>query len=145
MSIESQVTNKVHQTILEYIDQGRTVQQAWIVREVLNQFEDPEGQDADFYRWSADKNLRRVVSTEVRKYKGFDQEADSQMTLEGFERLQRAYSVERKGEQVIVPINQMTTAELDAKIREMEAHIAGEIKHRDELVRYRESRRVRAA
>jgi hypothetical protein len=54
----------------------------------------------------------------------------------GFMHMQRTYSITREGMTIIVPLKNMTYAELDAKALEHETQAGGHLEHARELRRY---------
>lgn len=57
-----------------------------------------------------------------------------------FEHLQKAYVVERNGEEVIVPVNQLSDEEIEAKIAELKKIGNEALGHADELSYYKNER-----
>ncbi len=72
----------------------------------------------------------------VRRYKPTAEVPEPQIILPGFERLQKAYSVERNDEPTIVPTAQLTDSEIRVKAVELRAMAAGCYQHADELERF---------
>jgi hypothetical protein len=95
-----------------------------------------DGDDADFHLCCSYEGIRDEVRDQLNKLK----HPTPQLTLEGFQYLQRLYDIERGGEQMHVPIEAMTDDELEAKAKEHYARGATEYAHGDELMRYRELR-----
>ncbi|WP_233872391.1 hypothetical protein [Paraburkholderia adhaesiva] len=109
----------------------------WITEAVMRMHKPPEGSDADFYRFGARAYVREAVAAQLRRVKlSADVVPDSQLVLEGFERLQKEYLVEEDGAKVSIPIEEMTDAQLMDKHAELRAMGAGCYLHADEIVRY---------
>ena len=109
----------------------------WITQAVMNQHPDVDGGDADFYECCSRAEVRNQVRKRLNRYKASaDLEIDTQITLEGFERLQKRYLVTEKGEQVAVRIESMATKQLQEKADELRAMGAGCYQHADEIDRY---------
>jgi hypothetical protein len=119
---------------------NRTVPATWLTNEVIESHPDIKGRDVDWYRLCAYEHVRDTVRKVLRQYKGLPDETPRQIILPGCERLQRAYLVEREGEQTVVPIDQLTEGEITTKIREYERMAAGCIEHAEELRRYQQQR-----
>jgi hypothetical protein len=95
-----------------------------------------------FFSLSAQKWTRETVTKALKHYDCKLEEAtDPQLVLPGYEYLQRAYSVSRGGENVIVPIDHLTDAEIDARADELDAMATGAAKHAEELRKYKRRRR----
>jgi hypothetical protein len=129
------------QTIVEVgISANRPTPASWLTNEVVASHPDIKGRDTDWYVLCAYEHVRDTVRQVLRQYKGEEPESPPQLLLPGFKRLQRAYLVERDGEQSVVPINQLSDREILAKIREYERMAIGCTEHAEELRRYREQR-----
>jgi hypothetical protein len=80
--------------------------------------------------------------------KQFDKEAPesepSQLVLDGFDLVQRAYLVERDGESRLVRTDLMTLAEGRAKAASLRSFAQGALKHADELDAYFDAREAAA-
>lgn len=125
------------------IDAGEVVIKPWLVHHVVGAHVGIAGEDEGWYRLCAFKHVTATVGEIVRRYKP-KPETDPQVCLPGFTHLQRAYAVERDGSPCVVPIHQLTDAEIEAKIAEMDRMRSGLTEHIDELRRYRGGR-VQAA
>lgn len=134
--ISSLVSNK--------IDAGQVVNQEWTVTEILNTYNDISGDDVDFYIIAA----RHWVNNEVKSVIGkFDPEIgkdNSQLVLDGFEYLQKAYPVLRGAVRQLVPVEQITDDEWELKAFEYEKMGDGCYAHAAEMRRYKNSRKQSA-
>jgi hypothetical protein len=72
-------------------------------------------------------------------YKERRDETPEQLRFEDFDYLQKAYLIEREGEQTIVPLKNCTCTELTEKIAELRRMGDGCYKHADEIHRFMES------
>ena len=141
MSIsDREMKQEVAEIVEQRIKDGEVTITSWLVMEIISRHEDITGDDADWYRVCAKAHMKGVVGQVVRRYKpSEEEEADRQIIMPGCERLQLAYSVDRDGP-AIVPIDQLTIDEIDAKIAELSGMRAGLSQHIRELERYREQR-----
>lgn len=124
------------------VEERRPTLVNWITHEVLSAWPTlpADFPGSDRYQLCAQGHVRRVVGGVVQKYRNVEKQAaaDRQMVLPGYERLQRAYNVVRRGEETIVPLELLTTSEIDAKIEELEQMAVGCMVHAQELKRYRD-------
>lgn len=119
------------------INAGEVVAAAWITHGVMMNHSEAEGRDADWLTGNARRHVRACVQKVLGRYKASESvEGDPQLALPGFSRLQKAYLIERNGEQVIVPIDQMTPDELLERAAEYERMAAGCQEHAREIKRY---------
>ena len=149
MFSEKKLTAEVAQLVRRGLLEGRTVQTWWLTNAVAaRQLADREpigGGDKEFYLISAWRHLREVAVRQVRqvlrRYKAEPEaKTDPQIVMPGFERLQRGYLVDREKESVLVPTDQLTDTELDAKANEYGRMAEGCRLHALELHRYRMQR-----
>jgi len=121
------------------IDAGEIVRAEWITQEVLKAHPLPNFPDAEFNECCR----RLAVSDAVRKVnRRFKEEpetvAQGELPLPGYTYLQRAYSMERDGDIVWVPLTLMTGAERRAKVTLYRQMAIGCHGHANELERYDE-------
>ena len=96
---------------------------------------------AEFCLRCTHENVRDEVRRAVRGYGlGNDPAPDSQLTLAGYSRLQKVYSIMRNGEPVAVEIWHCSRVELLAKRDELRHMGAGCYEHAREIERYLEER-----
>ena len=81
-----------------------------------------------------------IVREVIRRYKDNDAIETTQQLLPGYERLQCSYALERNGSPCIIPINEFSAEELDAKADRLRANAEGLKLHAEEMDRYRESK-----
>jgi len=114
---------------------------SWITQGIVSEHSEIEGADKDFYLLCAYAHVRTLVAKELNRFKVCpDSETDPQGVLPGFKRLQKRYLVKRDGEQLAVPVGQLTDEEIDEKIGELGKMSAGLSEHMNELRRYKASR-----
>jgi len=133
---ESDIRREVELVISERVQCGEVTVASWVIQSVMSRHASLEGLDVEWYQVASRCFLQTEVARAVRRYKiNEDQAQDGQMVLEGFERLQVAYSIVRNGQQSIVPLHLCTTQELEEKVLEMEGMRTGLQSHIDELRR----------
>ncbi len=118
---------------------GATCHPDWVTQEIMAQHASIVGEDSDFHLVVSRETVRAQVRKQIGRYKLTPEGAlcpDGQLVLEGFEFLQRAYLIDRDGEQVAIPVERMTSAMRQAKIKELRAMGQGCMRHADELERY---------
>ena len=137
MLTQADLEMEVFTVIERALAQGNVAPAAWITQSVIADHTAISGDDADWYRLCAYGHVRDAVRKCLRRYR-LDPEtaADPQLTLEGFERVQKMYLVERAGDQVIVPTEQLTPTEVGDKIAELRQMGTGCFLYADELERY---------
>src|ERR1044072_1383369 len=138
---ETDLEREVRALIRERVDKGRIASATWATEAVVSQHASISGDDKEWCEVCAYAHIRTVVRRCVQKYKELD--ADEQLLLgDEFKRVQKAYLVERKKKQVIVPITLLTREELEAKVIELRKMGDGCYEHADELGRYIRERRA---
>lgn len=141
---ERDLLQEVSELVTAAIDAGRTCEAAAIALEVLSQWAPVEAEhDADKYTLCAQVHVRQAVASVLRRYRVDNEDAtDRQIILPGMKRLQMAYMIAREGRQVVVPIQQITSEEWDAKQAELRTMAKGLLSHDNEIQRYREEHGV---
>lgn len=140
---ETSITDEVHHLIDDKLSAGYPVNPAWVVTELLAKHDKIEGDDVEFYRVCASKELYRIVSGAVGRYNPRGK-TDEQLTLPGWKRLVKAYPIERNGDTVLVPIDKCTDAELQAHAASLDEMARGCRAHAAELRQYLKSRKIAA-
>jgi hypothetical protein len=114
----------------------------WITQAVCDLHKDVHGADAIFWTVTGRAEIRERVRSAINRFKlKATVEPDRQIVLEGFERLQTHYLVQEDGEQVAIPIEEMTDKQWDWKEREFALMSQGISQHLAEIRRYRAGRR----
>jgi hypothetical protein len=126
------INSEIHKLIDGKIEAGAVVQVHWIAQEVLAKHASIQGDDADWYRVCTFKEVCRIAKSAIGKYKADDQ-TEQQLLFPGFKHLCRAYPIERDGDQVLVPVEQCTDAELSARADELEKMAKGCRDHAREI------------
>lgn len=121
--------------IANKIQKNEIVRVQWAVAEILKTKQKIANDDADFYNVCAHHHIERLVKRVVGKYKT-EPTTDKETTLFGYEYIQIAYTVQRKGVVELVPIHMLTSDERLARAAEYDAMAKGCMGHADELRRY---------
>lgn len=140
---DTRIAAEVRKFIADKIDGGEIIIVDWLTHQIVNSKDGIEGDDTEFYRVCAYKHVRDVVRSCVGKYDA-KPVTDAQLTLDGFEHLQVAYTVPRGDQIVLVPVNQLTDAELLDRAAEYDLMAKGCKAHAREIRSYVESRTVNA-
>ena len=119
---------------------------SWVANAICNDHEDalPAGEGSEFWLWNAYRNVREMVRKQINARAGDTAERghEHQFTFPGFDRdqLQDYYMVDRDGEEVGVPVMDLTDAEVDGKTNMYMAMGAACFAHARELQRFKEWR-----
>lgn len=132
---DTSIYPEVRKFIADKIANGEQVVVEWLTHEIIRKKADISGDDTDFYRVCAYTHVKDVVKRCVGKYDAVCK-ADDQLVLDGFEHLQVAYTVNRKGIVVLVPVDQLSDEEIEARAVEYEQMALGCIAHAKELRSY---------
>lgn len=114
------------------IEAGETVALAWVTHQVVANHDGIDGPDVEFYRLCAFDAIQRVAKRIIGRYEPAAA-SDGQLVMEGFEHALKAYPVERGGDRVLVPTDQLTAAELEARADEYDRMADGCRQHAKEL------------
>lgn len=140
--------DSLHTEIRDFIqgrlDAGVILRADWVTAEILAGKQEPECEDADFYLICARSHIAEIVKRCIGKYSAKPQ-TDTQLTLPGFEHMQKAYQVERQGVRLLVPTDKLTDAELLARADEYDAMAVGCRAHAREIRDFVERRCAGAA
>lgn len=134
------IQNLIARLVADKIDAGQVVNMQWATKEIIDTFSEIEGRDVDFYLITAKFYIADLVKRCIKKYETPDQTESGQIVMDGFEHLQKAYPIERKDGREIVPVAQMTDAELEARAAEYDKMAEGCKKHALEIREYINSR-----
>jgi len=116
---------------------ARKLHPDWITQAVMYRHTGIDGEDADFYQCVGRAHVREAVRQRLNRFRAkAEVEADKQLVLEGFERLQKRYLITEDGEQVAIRVQDMTSAQRKLKANELRTMGAGCYQHADELERY---------
>lgn len=132
-----QIRAMVRKMVNDTAESGAIGHVSFFTAQAINQFGEIEGEGADFYTICTMETLTKIVKDAVGKYDKPD--ADTP-TLEGFEYLKIAYPVHRGGDHVLVPIEQMTDDEIDARCAQFQDAADGYLKHVAEFQTFKRDR-----
>jgi len=132
-----------HELIATKLAANQVIEMSWAVKELITEQGTIEGDGVEFYDLCAREYVYRIIKRVVDKYD--DQEPEEQFILNGFEKLQVAYTVERKGIRQLVPIEQVTDDELLERAKEFDRQIIGLTVHAREIREYVAERQSKIA
>lgn len=139
---ESDLRREVHAVIEAHVSAGRVVRRAWVANAIIVRH--PLAETAEFHRLCALKAVNDTVAEVLRDMKRKDHDDPEYVsgtgTLPGFKHLCKAYSIERRGEIVLVPIGMMTGSELRARANLYFAMAKGCHAHGLELLDFADTR-----
>lgn len=139
------IHSEVRRLIADCVGRGEVRSVASYVDIIMADHSAIEGRDADFYIICARRSIKDIVSATIGKFAPKTKQQDTQLVLDGFEHLQVAYTFERMGEVVLVPVDQCTDIELAARAAEYEDMAKGCRSHARELREYIGTRAGQAA
>jgi hypothetical protein len=126
---------------------GEPLVAKWISNEICNDHRGilPDSSESDFWLWTGYQYVRELVRKQINKRAG-DRPAEKperqQFVFPGFDRdhLQDYYMVEREGDEIGVPVIDLTDEELDRKASHYRAMGATCYAHADEIQRFKQYR-----
>lgn len=139
------VHGEIRKLIADCVERGEVRTVASYVDFIMAEHSSIEGEDADFYLICARTRIKDIVSATIGKFTPQTKQSDQQLVLDGFEHLQVAYTFERQGETVLVPVDQCSEMELTARAREYEDMALGCRAHAREIREYISARAGQAA
>ena len=142
MRSTADVTREIRDFVQSRIDAGVIVRVEWLTTEILAAKSNIEGDDAEFYEACAVHFIKDRVKRVIGDYEPQARQTPEQLTLDGFQHMQKAYTVERRGETVLVPVDQLSFDEIEARACEYEAMAEGCVAHAQELRVYNRSRQA---
>lgn len=145
MRSKTDVTTEIRRLVQDRVGAGISIRVEWFTQEILTMKSEIEGDDADFYVACAVDFIKDTVKRTVGEYAPkASSVTDRQIVMDGFDHMQKAYTVTRDGEQVLVPIQLLTDDEIEARALEYEAMARGCVAHAKELRAYRRGRQDKA-
>lgn len=139
MKSTTEVTNEIRRIVQDKIDCGVVVRVEWLTTEIMAMKCEVEGDDADFYIACAVDFIKATISRVIGKYAP-KTDTDNQLTMDGFDHLQKAYTVTRDNQITLVPVTMLTDDELEARALEYEAMAFGCVTHAQEIRTFIKSR-----
>jgi hypothetical protein len=140
MRSKTEVTNEIRRIVQDKINAGVIVQVGWLTTEILAMKDQIEGEDADFYVACGVSYIKDTVKRCIGDYRPKETGTEAQLLMDGFDHMQKAYTVEREGQTVLVPVHLLTTDEIEGRAEELLAMAAGCIAHARELRAYNQGR-----
>lgn len=133
--------------IADRIQNNQTVQMTWAVQELINKQGIITGEGVPFYDLCAREFVYKLIKKAVNRYEtGAAGDSDSpQMTLEGYDYLQEAYTVVRDEERQLVPVGDLTDEELLERASDFRKQSLTLIAHADDIDSYVAKRKGIAA
>ena len=119
---------------------------SWVANAICNDHRNalPDTDGSEFWLWNAYRNVRDMVRKQINSRAGDEAERGDkhQFTLRGFDRdqLQDYYMVDRDGEEIGVPVMDLTDAEVDGKANMYMSMGVACFAHARELQRFKEWR-----
>ncbi len=130
------IHGEIRKMIADCIERGEARSVASFVDTIMAKHSAIAGDDADFYLICARHRIKEIVSTTIGKFQPKARSVDRQLVLDGFKHLQTAYTFDRMGETVLVPVDQCTDAELRARAQEFTEMMKGCRDHAREILEY---------
>jgi hypothetical protein len=143
MRSKTDVTREIRAMVQDRIAAGVIVRVDWFTQEILSLKSRIEGDDADFYIACGADFIRDAVKRCIGDYAPKAMTVP-QLIMDGFEHLQKAYTVNRDGENVLVPVDLLTDEEVEGRAAELEDMARGCIAHARELRGYMRHRAAAA-
>lgn len=140
-----ELTNEIH-GVLDELEQRRDPWVAsWIAHHILESHDTgvyESREDEAFWHHTSYETVRKHVTQAINKRAGDrDVPDDGQVMLPGWERLQSYYVVERDGNQVGLPVWDLTDDELDSKASLFRSFANANMRHAEEIERFKAIRR----
>jgi len=144
MSKKDSIYTEVRGLVEDRLASGVIIRAEWLTSEVLHRHSDIEGEDVWFYQLCARSHVQDIVKRVIAKYGDSDEqavaEADTQLVLPGFTHLRQGYLVIRNDERVLVPVDLLTSDELETRAAEYEQMARGCKAHAVEIRKFLEVR-----
>lgn len=145
MRSKTDVTSEIRKIVSDRIEAGVVIRAEWLTTEILAMKSHFEGDDADFYVACAVDFIKDTAKRCIGLYAPkASVSTDTQIVMPGFDYVQRAYTVDRDGEVVLVPVHLLTDEEVQARAAELMAMARGCVAHAKELRAYLRERAVAA-
>jgi hypothetical protein len=144
--IDKSIAAEVREYYNNLLEEKKPIRTAWAVEGILQLHQDIAGGDAEWYMVCGRGYVWEAVTAYVRSIKASQESDDTAPQMEllfpGYKRLQKVYSVERDGHQMIVPVELLSDDEVDSMIEMHERAAQGHLLHADELRRFKGGRRI---
>jgi hypothetical protein len=147
MSYYQTLVQEITDKIETYMARKQILNADWITTEICNDHEDglAGNEHSEFWQHGGARTVREQVRKTINKMHGNSASADDrQGSLPGFLHLQNYYMVIRDGDEVGVPLFDMSDAEIDIKAEQHRAMGRACYEHADELERFKHWRKSAA-
>ena len=138
MMTKKELGQLAQELITTRLGKGEVVSMDWAVQELINGRGEISGTGVPFYELCAREYVYEVVKREVGRYD--EPEPQEQLIFEGYIHLRVAYSVLRNDERVLVPVTDLSDAELKSRAEEYRVQADGLREHAKEIDKYVASR-----
>lgn len=139
------VQSEIRKLVTDCVERGEARTVSSFVDIVMADHPSIEGEDADFYLVCTRARVKEIVTKVIGKFSPKEEATDRQLVLDGFQHLQVAYTFERQGQTILVPVDQCSEIELIARATEYEDMAAGCRAHAREIREYVGARNSAAA
>lgn len=137
MSYHSILLGEVSSLIDELIEQKAVINPDSVTSEICANHRNELNGDAPFSTFNNHSNVRREVRRVMSKKMEIPTSAEGeQLTIEGHKYVQRYYSIQRVGQQIGIPVEEMTSEEIESKAEELIKMGKACFAHAKELKRY---------
>lgn len=138
---DERIYSDLRKFVSDLVDSGVETPVEWITDRFLASRGEIYGEGEPVYRYCTRAHLSVIAKKVVRKYEVEARAVqDEDVSLPGFEHLQRAYTVTRSEKIVLVPIQRLTDAELLIRAEEYDQMAQGCISHANEIRRFVKAR-----
>ena len=127
------IYSEVRMFVTDKIESGESIRVDWLSNEIIQSKSNIDGDDYPFYRVCALAHIQEVVRQCIGKYNDASSKKDEQLVLDGFEHLQKAYTVVRNNVNMLIPIDLLTDEELFSRAEEYKLMAKGCLKHAKEI------------
>ena len=127
---EGVIYSRIHEAVRDAVAAGKPLLVDSIVAEIIEEIAAPKGADAEFYLLCAQDQIKQAVRQALSSVSKIDQLGAEN---NGFNHLQKAYSVERDGRRVLVPVWELTAKEMSGRIAQYERMAESLRRHAMEL------------
>lgn len=143
------LTAEIHAKLDELAERGDTWNAQWVAHAICSEHAEGVVEDDDhcfFWRHCGYEKTRDEVRRAINKRAGDKEQGndDPQLRLPGYDHLQAYYIIRREGEDVGIPVTQLTDEELRGKADLYRAMAESCYAHADELDRFRRLRSAAA-
>ncbi len=144
MSYKPILAQKIASEIKNLIDAKKVINPNNITAKICADHKDELTDNADFSTYNIHANVRNVVGKMIsQKFNDKKNNIDeNQLVMEGFEQLQKYYIVNRGKIDLAIPIDEMTTSEVNERAEKLRKIGASYYKHADELELYFKTKKI---